>query len=370
VRNWHFTCLVAAMFGCVSPTDETGRFLDDAAFRREALTASLLAPDNAYSVLRLDHYGHDWDELPVWNPTVQSLDETFAPAGDERALELDDPQLGREAFFRYPAQLSATLDHARMATNLAGFGFAVAPTFAGGVVLAKGQDGRWRAALTCASCHARVVDGRVVVGVANQALDLGRLFTAPWPKGQVDVSASADETPVAIPDLRAVAWQANLQAAGAVRNDRIALAIRIETLLITAHGAVVRPPREVALALADFLRALAPPVPQPDGVASRGAALFAERCAGCHMGEGRSGPPVPAATVGTDARVALSADRGTGGYRAPSLLGVADRGALFHDASVQGLDELLDPSRGGGHRFGLDLDDGDRAALRAFLIAQ
>jgi hypothetical protein len=80
-----------------------------------------------------------------------------------------------------------------------------------------------------------------------------------------------------------------------------------------------------------------------------------------------SGPPVPFDVVGTDPRVGLSADRGTGGYGAPSLRRVATRGRLLHDASMPELTTLLGPSRVGGHRFGLDLAADDRAALLAYL---
>jgi hypothetical protein len=148
-----------------------------------------------------------------------------------------------------------------------------------------------------------------------------------------------------------------------VRNDPIALAIRIETLLVTSHGASIRPPREVTLALATFLEGLAAPEQAPPF-------SFTAHCAGCHAPPGLAGPPVALDQIGTDPRVGLSADRGTGGYRVPSLYGVGSRGALWHDASMPDLTTLFDPARvQPGHRFGLDLPDAERDALVAWLAA-
>jgi hypothetical protein len=64
----------------------------------------------------------------------------------------------------------------------------------------------------------------------------------------------------------------------------------------------------------------------------------------------------------------------------PSLHGVGARGLLLHDGAVSSLAALFDPARTGasftggvrpgavpGHVFGLDLDDGARADLIAYL---
>jgi mono/diheme cytochrome c family protein len=311
---------------------------DDARARREALVASLVNPSNGYSALRLAQYATggdgDWDRLPEWNPPDAGLDITANP--------LD---LGEAAFFRYPVQL-----------------FGGDPSTQGLVTVAF-ADGTRFAALTCASCHSRVVDGTIVPGLANETIDLG------WGPGRIDVAIPAGEEPVAIPDLRVVALETNLHRDGTVRNDPAALAIRIETLLITAHDDAIRPPREITVALATWLRSLAPSEPPSPSTPEeiRGAALFDANCAGCHVPPAFSGPPVPLDVVGTDPRVGLSADRGTGGYRVPSLRGVAARGRLLHDASVPDLATLFDSSRVGGHRFGLALSEDDRAALLAYL---
>jgi hypothetical protein len=59
-----------------SPSDPVP-YLDDAAYRRTELEASLVNRDNAYSSLRLDHYATgkagEWDSLPEWNPDVDRI---------------------------------------------------------------------------------------------------------------------------------------------------------------------------------------------------------------------------------------------------------------------------------------------------------
>ena len=161
--------------------------------------------------------------------------------------------------------------------------------------------------------------------------------------------------------------QRYLQASAAVRQRGvISLAVRIETLIITAHHEAVRPPPIVALALAEYLWSLAPAPPAAPRTDAelRGATLFSARCAGCH----EAGERVPVERVGTDPVAAQSRDRGTGMYRAPSLRGVIDRALLLHDGSVHSLADLLDPARvSPGHRFGTSLPAADRADLVAFL---
>jgi hypothetical protein len=166
------------------------------------------------------------------------------------------------------------------------------------------------------------------------------------------------------------------------QRDLSTLAIRLETLVIVSSSQTVRPPREISLALATYVWSLgdtlAPRTPSSD-VELRGQSLFASRCKSCHAPPGYTGPPVPMGVVGTDPTVGLSADRGTGTYRVPSLLGVGDRELLLHDASASSLEEMFDPARTGsgyhgrlggpiqGHVYGLDLGADDRGALVAFL---
>jgi len=173
-----------------------------------------------------------------------------------------------------------------------------------------------------------------------------------------------------------------------------------------------RPNDAAYYALAQYVYSLKPPknpnLPQNSAqraLVKRGRAIFEEEnCVRCHT------PPlytnnkltpagdfeVPAdhqtrynitnKRVGTDPRSATVSLRGRGYYKVPSLLGVWYRGPFEHNGSVATLEDWFDPSRLGddyiptgfkgygiktrpvpGHEFGLDLDEGDRKALIAFL---
>jgi hypothetical protein len=90
--------------------------------------------------------------------------------------------------------------------------------------------------------------------------------------------------------------------------------------------------------------------------------------------------------VGTDARSAFESLRGRGYYKVPSLKGVWYRGPFEHNGSIATLEDWFDPARlredyvptgfkgygmktraVPGHRFGLQLNPADKAALIAFL---
>jgi hypothetical protein len=376
------------------------RYLGDAAFRRATLESSLVNPDNGYSRLRLAHYESggdgDWGRLSEWNPRAEPVAAADLDGPDgvvagaafgaaARALDLDASTdeaslvaLGQEAFFRYPLQIEIIAETAaasRAAFTRYGF-WSDHEHGAGGLVRVEVAGGARVLAFTCATCHAASRGGGLVVGAPNDALDLGRLaFDAgggadparlAWGPGRVDVTTADGREPVRIADLRPVRWVDALHADATVaRGDRASLAIRIETLAITALHGEARPPRIVALALAAYVESLADALPQ----AAAPPPAFTEACAGCHAPPSLAGAAVALDVVGTDPTIGLSADRGTGRYRVPSLHGVATRGTLLHDASVPDLEALLDPARAGGHRFGLSLPGADRAALRAFLGA-
>jgi len=404
-------------------------YLDDASFRRAELEASLVNPSNAYSQLRLARYasgdGADWERLPEWNPPVEPIlaSELDAPGGasttalSRRAVPLalpatvaseDDPALvalGELAFHRYPTQVGAYFGVGLTSRSAAArYGLWVDETRGvGGLVRARMADGSGAVSLTCSTCHsAQGAEGDLVAGLPNARLDVGAATLAAqgvpegaatgdpiaaWGPGRVDVTTTAGTEPVRIPDLRPVRWLTHLQQDATVRSrDLTALAIRIETLIITSGDQVVRPPRVVALALAAYVRTLAATLPSPDGAARaspRGAAAFASQCAGCHIAPALTGPPVPLATIGTDPTFGLSASRGTGAYRVPSLHGVGSRGPLLHDGTIASVDALFDagrlaPSFAGrlhgsgavlGHLFGLTLGAEDRSALLAYLRA-
>ena len=241
-----------------------------------------------------------------------------------------------------------------------------------------------RAAFTCATCHASKVSDHLVPGRNNADLDAARIYdsdsvnvltgeerggllrTVPaWGRGRVDVTADGIDNPVSITDLRPVRHQQNLHHAATLRNDPLALAVRIETLIVTSHAELVRPPRKIAAALAVYLLSLAPTTPLPTG---DGAVVFARECSSCHQGEAASGPPVPLEMVGTDPAVGASPDRGTGSYRVPSLRAVGDRRRMFASGAIDDVDALLAPDRAvPGHRFGLALDAKDRKGLLVYL---
>lgn len=415
MRRLTVAALGAALAACGDDgvTPDRVRYLRERAFRRAELVASLTTRDNDYARLRLARYESDaadgWARLPAWNPPTAAVhrdDPAPAPdrplalppaalAGDADALRA----LGESAFFRYPAMLASPAAEAtlRPPDAPARYGFwTSADGVVGGLVRVALADGSVGLAYSCATCHAALdPDGGLRVGLANARLDLGALGAdstptasaaqdarlRAWGPGRVDVTTDDGREPVATPDLRAVRDQRYLQRAGAVqRRSVVTLAIRVETLLITSHHEAVRPPREVAMGLALYLDGLAEALPST--VPTEGAALFASRCASCHAAPTWGGGLVAAEVVGTDPTLTRSATRGTRGYRVPSLRGVGARAWLLHDGSLAGLDALLDPARlddgyrgargvGAvrGHAFGLDLSDGDRAALRRFLGA-
>ena len=405
------------------------RYLDDAAFRRSELTESLVNPDNTYSQLRLAHYAtgdaNDWDRLSEWNPPVDPVEagELDASGGASAtslstttaALDLpasvaalDDPALlalGRAAFMRYPAQAApyfrAALTSRRAAAE---YGLWVdARQGVGGLVRARMADGTGMLSMSCSTCHETTgSDGGLAAGLPNSALQLGAAIldaqglagappsvspVATWGAGRVDVTTTEGTEPARIPDLRPVRFLTFLQQDATVRaRDIVALAIRIETLLITSSDGTVRPPRRVALALAVYVTSLADVLPSADAAAAtspRGEQVFASQCAGCHVAPRLTGDPVPLAVVGTDPTLGLSPARGTGTYRVPSLHGVGSRGPLLHDGTLATVDAMFDPARLSadftgalhgtgpieGHRFGLDLSSADRAALLAYLRA-
>jgi cytochrome c5 len=432
VRRW---CLLLATLGASQlttacsrrepPFDPMHSYLEDAAFRRTELVASLQTIDNSYSRTRLAHYARngpqDWEALPVWNPRAEpaTSGESGTPGGARLSGPLSDEahpliasaaalsgeptalaQLGELAFFRYPVQLAPLVGRTLSPAQIDAYGLWRDPDQGvGGLVRAAMADGTTRVELSCATCHAaQDRQGHLVAGLPNSALDMGAMMAAgdvrdagarrllAWGHGRVGVSPEDGNPPIRIPDLRPTRWLTHLQTdATVVQRNVVSLAIRLETLIITSHQGQLRPPRVVALALAVYLWKLAGSLPAP-GVAAKepaqtGKLIFETHCGGCHAGQGLTGPPRPLAMIGTDPLVGLSKDRGTGLYRVPSLRGLSTRGPLLHDASIASAADLLDPNRlystfkrrlhGAGavpgHVFGLDLEESSRRALVAYL---
>jgi len=419
--------------------DTRQRYFDDAAYRRAVLAAALTNHDNTYSRDRLARYGQDtggWEALPVWNPrAVRLTDSHVAALRRDEPLALGDPdtlwngespttdadwaELGRRVFFEWPLRADefierALLDDAFARSN--GLRPAKDGTWPG-LVAFRDVDGRERVGFTCALCHSRIVAGTLLTGYARRDLDYGAIRLAyydatgaplardlaermqRWGAGRADITGDDDEDPVAIPDLWQLHRLENLTQAGTLqldpldaparasgRSDLVVLAIRQETQIIQANRERIRPPRELAWALAVYVADLQP-IPrigsETDPRTARGRELFAAHCIGCHSGQTGSGPLVAAERVRTDRALADSEARGTGMFRPAPLVAVAAAAPYFHDGSVPTLDDVLDPARLRddytrsvrgpgpirGHAFGTQLPADDRAALVAFLAS-
>jgi hypothetical protein len=385
-------------------------------------------PENVYSRQRLKAYGKEtegWDALPVWNPRSRLVDREAAEqlaSGEwptlpaERLWDGKRPttraawvELGRRVFFEFPLRPEVAIEHALLPGGSvadAGAALGVERSPHGdfpGVVVFDDVDGSHRVGITCAVCHSDVRDGAVIAGAARRSLDLGALRLAyyrdtgtpvdaelarrmaTWGPGRADVTEDDDEDPVAIPDLWGLRDEPYLTHAGTIRHiGPAALAIRQETQLLHASGLRIRPPRELAWALAMYLYSIEPPPPRAvtDAPAvARGKTLFDDHCRLCHANTILAGDPMPAEQVGTEPSLANGRARGTGRYRVTSLVRVADAAPYLHDGSVPTLDMLLSSARlapgfsGGGrgpgpirgHLYGIDLPDADRRALIAFL---
>lgn len=309
--------------------------------------------------------------------------------------------LGREVFFRYPLRAEVFLEHALLRPELAdavGIVRRNDGTWPGGIAFAD-IDGKTKIGITCALCHTNVEHGTLVIGRARRSFDYGRLrleyhketrtFVDPelarrmatWGPGRADVTEDDAEDPVAIPDLFGLRAQPALTQAGTIHHiGPSALAIRQETQLLHSNHQRVRPPRELSWALAMYLYSLTPPPRAPVATNARGAELFAKHCRSCHSNSAFGGPTISAGFVGTDRSLADGGARGTGRYRPPSLLRVADAAPYLHNASVGTLEDMFDPRRltadyegplgkGGvaGHRWGTDYPPVDREALIEYL---
>jgi hypothetical protein len=404
---------------------EGARYLDDPAWRRSQVEASLVNPKNTYSRQRLDSYGlrtKGWDLLPEWNPrSMQATKATAERLRAGRRIEVDAQAaplwdekrptdmagwvaLGREVFFRYPLRVEVFMDWALTHPDI-GERVGVRADANGdypGVVEFVNVDGKHALGITCAVCHSNIEDGKTVPGSARRIFDYGALRLAyhadtnvpvsadlarrmkTWGPGRADVTEDDDEDPVAIPDLWGLRHQSHLTQAGTIAHvGPTALAIRQETQLLHSNHQKVRPPRALSFALAMYIYSLKPPplVPRTDDAPERGRATFALKCKGCHENEALGGPPIAAAKVGTDPSLANGGARGTGTYRPPALVRVSAAAPYFHHGAVPTLEDVVSPARLDasyaksplgkgpvkGHEYGLDLAKDERADLVAFL---
>jgi len=386
--------LSSALEGPADPVEAALAFIADPAVRRAALEASVSVSETAYGAQRLSHYSlrgacveddaQDWDGSPVYLPenirplrVGESATDRPEPLpssslGDLSELStLDDwVALGREAFFRYPVSVDAGFRALRASDTAEAFGVRVDDDgVAETLVESQMPDGSWAVGITCATCHARRKDdGSLLPGPANQGLRYGVLTGDDWPLATVDVTPDEISNPVRPSDLRAFALQERLHHTGNLLNGRIARMVRIETLIASQLSYAARPDRRVVAALSLYLDSLSETLPEPERNEG-GAQIFAAECATCHRGDAMAGPPVGVTVVGTDPAATVGSTRATGGYRSPSLRGVAERGFVLHDASAAGLLGLLQlvESPHQGHRYGLDLTLEERWELATYL---
>lgn len=356
-------------------------YADDFAVARAALEASIVDPSNGYSARRLTNYTPDgWGALPVLSAKVAPI-FVGQPPGEFAALPVAPEAwtdegvraLGEAAFYRWPGQiveaLRPLLDDPAALRRV---GLNPGPDGSLPLVWVELESGVYPA-LTCATCHAwRDADGTDTPGRPS-VFNYSAVVGGTWGPGRVDVTGDGISNPTAVTDLRPMRFQQYLHKAATLHNDPVALAVRAETLMITSSREAWRPSRAMAFGLAWYFWRLAddlPAIPAADGPHAEGRAIFAANCAGCHAGAAMTSAPKPMDAIGTPDAVGRSPSRGTGHWRVPSLRGVGTRGQLFSAGGVPDLKTLLDPERDmPGHRFGLDLDDADRAALLAFLEA-
>lgn len=362
------------------PLEDARAFRDDVRVRREALLDSIAERDTPYGALRVQHYAlagegldsdDDWDRLPEFLPRVREVfvddaEGEAAPIAETDLASLDRVlDAGERAFDRYPAQIDLGLALVRTRADAERMGLYIEDDGrVRGLIEAETASG-WVPALTCSGCHGRFDGSAFRLAIPNERLAIG---SPSWPLGTMDVTDDGIENPTRPSDLRPIARQARLHHTGNVVNGRIARMVRIETLLITQQNERLRPSRTIVAAISLYLDSLADTLPTLDR-ASTGASLFARECARCHEGDALAGTWASVTEVGTDPVATMGGQRGTGGYRPPSLLGVSDRRGLFHDGSAADVRAVLrlDPSEHVGHAFGLGLSTSEREAIVTFL---
>ena len=418
--------IVLLLGGCLPPgpvdlTDDPVAYIADAPYRRAILERDLTTTENRYASQRLERYGRGsvgWDVLPEFDPPsrpVTQADIDAAVAGDPLTAgvtttlvpdALPDSEaewiaLGRRVFFEYPLRADPTYAALmRRPGGLEDTGWLRDDDDSVvGLRVFLDDVGARRVGNTCAQCHASFGGGAepALDGVlSNRAMNVGaaRLLVMGLTPGDLppelestnsgdldrlgpgrgDVLSDGEFNPYAFPDFGGLGQLPFLHHNANWHHRQIAtLAVRCETLFITASGDRHRIPRVLSWALAVWQRSLPPPAPLEQGNpdAERGAAVFAEAaCDSCHV------PPlytsdvaISVESIGTDPSAGLSPVRWSGNYRVPSLRGVGRAAPYLHDGHFPTLEEMFSSKRSPdeGHRFGIDLDEADEAALLAFL---
>lgn len=368
-------------------------FDSDAGFRRDCLVRSLEGGQNGYARDRLSHYTEqDWERLPVAafkiRPVLPSDVGRPAPVAEgswQSVVAGDSPtnldglrSRGERLFNRFPAQLERSmLPVLRTAGGPSRYGLWQTSDSVGGLVWVALPGGVFPA-LTCSSCHASVDEaGNLRAGVPNHRLDLGkakddyvnaRSLYSTWGPGREDIAPDGTDNPVVMADLRPVRFQSHLHRTANVKNSLVALALRVETGLITAHAGAMRPERGDAFALAYYLWRLGDSFDTAAPLHHPGRPTFERHCGGCHQGPGLAGQPIVPAAIQSPMADMPNTARGTGKVRAPSLLGVSARRLLLYGGEADGITGLLDPARtSGGHTVGATLTEHERQDLAAYL---
>ena len=257
---------LSVLLGCADrevsiPNDDIGglakSFVDEPEFRRHALERSFVNPNNGYSQLRSERYSEDvWGRLAVWKPppSPSLWDESLI---DDAGASIDIESvpwtaeglraLGEYAFFNYPGQLNQVLHEGISSPST--YGLDVIDGRIDTLVWVETATGHVPA-VTCATCHSRLDEqGQRIAGRPNGAFNYGKMIeeyaqpgseAGAWGPGRVDVTRDGTYNPTAITDLRPISLQKYLHRAGTLHNDLSALAVRIETLMITSKGQKVR----------------------------------------------------------------------------------------------------------------------------------
>ena len=423
---WFLLALLAA--GCApipeDLSDNPDAYITYAPYRRGILERDLRETTSKYSRDRLTSYGRatfSWEVLPEWDPPsraltlsdIEQFTEGQTPSWGDSPLQGLAPssppttrddwvELGRRVFFEYPLRDdSVTAALVTVPGGIQQTGFIEEEGEIVGLRLIQKPSGALAVGNTCAQCHAgRGPDGVVSGSQANKDMDIGaiRLLVMGLTPGNLppeldstateeldrlgpgrgDVQSDGVFNPFAFPDLGGIGQMPLLHHNATWDQGGVAtMAVRCETLFITASGQQHRIPRVLSWALAEYYHSLPPPSPELDTTdvaeeAARGEELFeAEGCAGCHVPPlYTSDEPIPFAIVGTDPEATTSSVRGTGFYRVPSLRGVSRTAPYLHHGEVDSLELMLDPDRldtTPGHEFGHELAPEEKEDLVTFL---
>lgn len=361
--------------------------------RRDCLVRSLEKHENQYARERIARYTpKDWGSLRIamfkTRPVHPADLGRPAPVPDEswQAIPVGDfvdtkdglAKRGEQMFSLFPAQLEPSMFPVlRDAGGPARYGLWQTDDRVGGLVWVALPGGVFPA-LTCSSCHASVdQSGKLRPGVPHHRFDIGkakddamhgRSLYSTWGPGREDIAADGQDNPVVMADLRPVRFQTHLHRTANVRNSLVALALRVETGIITAYSSKVRPEPRDAFALAYYLWTLGDALDHEAPLRHPGRPVFERHCVSCHQGPALAGAAVAPTIIDSPVAHMPNTARGTGKVRTPSLLGVSARSLFLYGGEANGIDGLLDPARkSGGHTVGASLTEHERQTIAAYL---